>query len=151
MGYLNSEVWSSWFKVTIDNLFVIIDQQSNFSGGDNNTLEQYKNIYYIIYFLLTVIEFLLSGISDAEPRFTSYMKTRDLNPNPLLKAGIFSRIFFVWLIGLIYKGYKNPLEGKDVYDLPPDQKANEVYGSFHKELKKGLISFDSKNIDKFIR
>jgi ATP-binding cassette subfamily C (CFTR/MRP) protein 1 len=93
----------------------------------------------------------LSGISDTEPRFTSYKKSRDLNPNPFLKAGIFSRIFFVWLIGLIYKGYKNPLEGNDVYELLPDQKANEVYGSFHKELKKGLISFDSKNIDKFIR
>lgn len=78
---------------------------------------------------------MLSGFADSSPYISTYKKS--VQPNPILSAGIFNRLFFGWLIELIWKGYKKPLEANDVFELCPDQKTDEVFRDFNREFGKG--------------
>ncbi|KAJ5146344.1 uncharacterized protein N7515_000908 [Penicillium bovifimosum] len=56
-------------------------------------------------------------------------------------ASLFSLATFSWLDPLVLKGYRNPLELEDVWNLTPSQKAATVLKDFRKRQMKGSLAW----------
>ncbi|XP_017579160.1 canalicular multispecific organic anion transporter 2 isoform X1 [Pygocentrus nattereri] len=70
---------------------------------------------FYMYFGLTLAELILSCFNEKPPLFSSVVT--DPNPCPESTAGFLSRLTFWWFTSLAIKGYKNPLETKDLWSL----------------------------------
>ncbi|XP_053473507.1 multidrug resistance-associated protein 1 isoform X2 [Ictalurus furcatus] len=79
---------------------------------------------FYIYYALLLISLILSCISDQLPLFSPAVK--DPNPCPEAGASFLSRISFWWITGLMMRGYKKPLEEKDLWSLNPDDESQMV-------------------------
>lgn len=56
-------------------------------------------------------------------------------------ASLLSLATFAWLDPLVWKGYKQPLELQDVWNLTPSQKAATVLGDFRRRQMKGSLAW----------
>ncbi|XP_026771847.2 multidrug resistance-associated protein 1 isoform X2 [Pangasianodon hypophthalmus] len=79
---------------------------------------------FYIYYALLSISLILSCMSDQLPLFSPTVK--DPNPCPEAGASFLSRISFWWITGLLMRGYKKPLEEKDLWSLNPDDESQMV-------------------------
>ena len=68
--------------------------------------------------------------ADEKPSIRDKKVQRQENPSPKITASFASKISFVWMESLIWKGYKNPLEVKDLWELSPDISLDEVLSRF---------------------
>ena len=68
--------------------------------------------------------------ADEKPRLLDKRVAGQENPSPKITASFASKLSFVWMERLIWKGYKNPLEVKDLWGLSPDICLDEVVSRF---------------------
>ncbi|CAG8111193.1 unnamed protein product [Penicillium olsonii] len=64
-----------------------------------------------------------------------------LEPPTHPKASLLSLATFSWLDTLVLKGYRQPLELQDVWNLTPSQKAANVLSDFRKRQMKGSLAW----------
>ncbi|XP_056627065.1 ATP-binding cassette sub-family C member 3 isoform X2 [Triplophysa dalaica] len=86
---------------------------------------------FYIYFGLTLIELILSCFNEKPPLFSSVVT--DPNVCPETTAGFLSRMTFWWFTGLAIKGYKSPLESKDLWSLNKQDSSELVVPSLLNE------------------
>lgn len=67
----------------------------------------------------------------------------DRKPCPEAHANILSKIFFVWLIPFIYKGWKKPLQDEDLWELRTFERGQYTTNNLLKEYRQ-LESIQSK-------
>ncbi|CAH1122634.1 unnamed protein product [Ceutorhynchus assimilis] len=96
----------------------------------------YQYVSYLIYYPLVLLMFLLNCFADQPPQVTRYPKTR--NPCPEDGASFLSRILFAWFDRMSWKGFRNPLETKDLWDLNPADSSAEVVPIFEKHWQNTL-------------
>jgi len=65
----------------------------------------------------------------------------ELEPPRHPMASLLSLATFAWLDPLVMKGYRQPLELKDVWNLTPSQKAATVLADFRKRQMKGSLAW----------
>uniref|UniRef100_A0A8C1S4N0 ABC-type glutathione-S-conjugate transporter n=1 Tax=Cyprinus carpio TaxID=7962 RepID=A0A8C1S4N0_CYPCA len=70
---------------------------------------------FYIYFGLTLIQLILSCFNEKPPLFSSVVT--DPNACPEITAGFLSKMTFWWFTSMAIKGYKSPLENKDLWSL----------------------------------
>uniref|UniRef100_A0A671QUA1 Canalicular multispecific organic anion transporter 2-like n=1 Tax=Sinocyclocheilus anshuiensis TaxID=1608454 RepID=A0A671QUA1_9TELE len=70
---------------------------------------------FYIYFGLTLIQLILSCFNEKPPLFLSVVT--DPNACPEITAGFLSKMTFWWFTSMAIKGYKSPLENKDLWLL----------------------------------
>uniref|UniRef100_A0AAX7VJX5 ATP-binding cassette, sub-family C (CFTR/MRP), member 3 n=1 Tax=Astatotilapia calliptera TaxID=8154 RepID=A0AAX7VJX5_ASTCA len=70
---------------------------------------------FYFYFSMVVCEFILCCFNEKPPLFSNVVT--DPNPCPEATAGFLSRITFWWFTSMAVKGYKMPLEAKDLWSL----------------------------------
>uniref|UniRef100_A0A673CN08 ATP-binding cassette, sub-family C (CFTR/MRP), member 3 n=1 Tax=Sphaeramia orbicularis TaxID=375764 RepID=A0A673CN08_9TELE len=70
---------------------------------------------FYLYFSLVVCELILCCFNEKPPLFSSVVT--DPNPCPESTAGFLSTITFWWFTSMAIKGYKMPLEAKDLWSL----------------------------------
>ncbi|KAF4093148.1 hypothetical protein AMELA_G00028850 [Ameiurus melas] len=87
-------------------------------------IDLFRYTTFYIYYALLLISLILSCISDQLPLFSPAVK--DPNPCPEAGASFLSRISFWWITGLMMRGYKKPLEEKDLWSLNPDDESQMV-------------------------
>ncbi|XP_050391108.1 ATP-binding cassette sub-family C member 4 [Patella vulgata] len=63
---------------------------------------------------------------------------RHVNPNPVLNANIFSRIFFWWLNPIFKIGYERPLEVQDMYNVNKEDSSDTLGDQLEREWFKEL-------------
>ncbi|XP_039496045.1 multidrug resistance-associated protein 1 isoform X10 [Drosophila santomea] len=90
--------------------------------------EEYKFVSFFIFFTFTSIMLILNCFADGLPRQTKYQ--RGENEIPELSASFLSRITYQWFDKMALKGYRNPLEEKDLWDLRPQDSCSEVMPIF---------------------
>ncbi|XP_017473672.1 PREDICTED: multidrug resistance-associated protein 1 isoform X5 [Rhagoletis zephyria] len=90
--------------------------------------EEYNYVSYMIYFAFSCAMLLLNCFADAMPRETKYKRT--YNEIPESSASFLSRITYTWFDVMAWKGYRNPLEEKDLWDLRPQDSCKEVMPIF---------------------
>ncbi|KAI5627349.1 canalicular multispecific organic anion transporter 2 isoform X3 [Silurus asotus] len=86
---------------------------------------------FYIYFSLTVVELILSCFNEKPPLFSNVIT--DPNPCPESSAGFLSRMTFWWFTRMAIKGYKSPLENKDLWSLNKDDSSKVVVPKLLKE------------------
>lgn len=116
----------------------------------------------MVYYPLVVVMLFINCFSDADPSHigemskdgVSWERTTSIwlewwvingqmissrqNPSPEEKASFPSRLVYQWFDAMIWKGYKKPLEGKDLVDMNFDDKAKNVVPRFDKHWEKSL-------------
>ncbi|XP_032595403.1 multidrug resistance-associated protein 1 isoform X22 [Drosophila grimshawi] len=90
--------------------------------------EEYQFVSFYIFFAFSCVMLVLNCFSDKLPRQTKYH--RGPNEIPELSASFLSRITYRWFDGMALKGYRNPLEEKDLWDLRPQDSCKEVMPTF---------------------
>ncbi|XP_013102325.2 multidrug resistance-associated protein 1 isoform X3 [Stomoxys calcitrans] len=127
--------------------------------------DEYKYTSFMIYFAFCCAMLFLNCFADALPRETKY--TRSSKEIPENSASFLSRITYQWFDTMAWRGYRNPLEEKDLWDLRPQDSCKEVMPIFayywNKNVRKnykvdpsqpkvkfsnGKVSFDNPHGDK---
>ncbi|KAM8717859.1 hypothetical protein ACLKA7_004542 [Drosophila subpalustris] len=90
--------------------------------------EEYQFVSFFIFFAFTCMMLFINCFSDALPRQTKYK--RGPNEIPELSASFLSRITYRWFDSMALKGYRNPLEEDDLWDLRPQDSCKEVMPTF---------------------
>ncbi|KAI5103035.1 canalicular multispecific organic anion transporter 2 isoform X3, partial [Silurus meridionalis] len=102
---------------------------------------------FYMYFSLTVVELILSCFNEKPPLFSNVIT--DPNPCPELSAGFLSRMTFWWFTRMAIKGYKSPLENKDLWSLNEDDSSKVVVPKLLKEweVEKSKLQRSAKEIN----
>ncbi|XP_037958175.1 multidrug resistance-associated protein 1 isoform X4 [Teleopsis dalmanni] len=121
---------------------------------------EYKYVSFMIYFAFSIAMLFLNCFADAMPRETKYNRTSTEMPE--CSASFLSRITYQWFDKMAWKGYRNPLVEKDLWDLRPQDSCKEVMPIFayywnknvrknykvspaqpKAQFKNGVVSFDN--------
>uniref|UniRef100_A0A8C7QKM1 Uncharacterized protein n=1 Tax=Oncorhynchus mykiss TaxID=8022 RepID=A0A8C7QKM1_ONCMY len=86
--------------------------------------DKLRFITFYIYFSLVVSQLILCCFSEKPPLFSNV--DTDPNPCPQSTAGFLSTMTFWWFTSMAIKGYKNPLEAKDLWSLNKRDSSEEV-------------------------
>ncbi|XP_072549871.1 multidrug resistance-associated protein 1 [Salminus brasiliensis] len=89
-----------------------------------DTVNVFRYTTFYIYYALLLISLILSCLSDQPPLFSQAVK--DSNPCPEAGASFLSRISFWWITGMMVKGYRRPLEEKDLWSLNSEDQSQTV-------------------------
>ncbi|XP_017108721.1 multidrug resistance-associated protein 1 isoform X5 [Drosophila bipectinata] len=90
--------------------------------------DEYQYASFFVFFTFTCLMLILNCFADGLPRQTKYQ--RGENEIPELSASFLSRITYQWFDKMALKGYRNPLEEKDLWDLRPQDSCSEVMPVF---------------------
>lgn len=112
---------------------------------DNNIMDTDlpRFILFIIAYALQLISLILSAISEVSPEMEEAAKK-----NPEVGASFLSRITFNWFNRMILKGYAQPLETEDLWELNERDKTQNIYRAFEKtmiqEVKEARRKLDAR-------
>lgn len=95
-----------------------------------DSFAHYNYVTFMICFATSALILVLNFFVDAEPEQTKYPKPE--LPCPELEASFPSKIFFQWFDKFIWKGFRNPLENKDLWSMKPEDMSTEVSPLFQK-------------------
>lgn len=102
---------------TLSVVFAIVPFRSKImlANRENEVKDKLRFTTFYIYFSFTLLELILSCFNEKPPLFSSAVT--DPNACPETTAGFLSRMTFWWFTRLAIKGYKSPLENKDLWSL----------------------------------
>uniref|UniRef100_A0A7N8YLG0 ATP-binding cassette, sub-family C (CFTR/MRP), member 3 n=1 Tax=Mastacembelus armatus TaxID=205130 RepID=A0A7N8YLG0_9TELE len=89
---------------------------------------------FYFYFSLVVLELILCCFNEKPPLFSSVVT--DPNPCPETTAGFLSSMTFWWFTSMAIKGYKMPLEVKDLWSLNQRDCSKKMVPKLLKEWEK---------------
>ncbi|XP_051994835.1 multidrug resistance-associated protein 1 isoform X4 [Xyrauchen texanus] len=123
-GVQSSGVMLNFWLVTIVCATVTFRSKILHALNEPASVDVFRYTTFYIYYALLLISLILSCLSDQPPLFSQAVK--DLNPCPESGASFLSKITFWWITGLMVKGYKRPLEEKDLWSLNSEDKSQRV-------------------------
>ncbi|XP_056257731.1 multidrug resistance-associated protein 1 [Seriola aureovittata] len=88
------------------------------------TVSVWRYTTFYSYYALLLVALFLSSLTDQPPLFSQAVK--DTNPCPEPGASFLSRITFWWITRMMVKGFKRPLEEKDLWSLNPEDRSQRV-------------------------
>ncbi|KAM9210176.1 multidrug resistance-associated protein 1 [Dugong dugon] len=97
-------------------------------------VDVFRDVTFYIYFSLVLVQLVLSCFSDRSPLFSETVN--DPNPCPESSASFLSRITFWWITGMMIRGYRQPLEGTDLWSLNKEDTSEQVVPVLVKNWKK---------------
>nr|CAD7588458.1 unnamed protein product [Timema genevievae] len=109
--------------------------------------EYSPTITYLVYYVISVLVFILTCFVDKPPNFSQHPKVE----KPCLEKSVSfpSRMFFTWLDPLVWKGYRSPLTHDQLWNLNPEDTSRVVVPKFDRRWDKAVreasnISSDGK-------
>ncbi|XP_073684496.1 ATP-binding cassette sub-family C member 3 isoform X2 [Garra rufa] len=103
---------------TISVLCAIVPFRSkiiNPNQSENGDKDKLRIATFYIYFGLTLLQLILSCFNEKPPLFSTVVT--DPSACPEMTAGFLSKMTFWWFTSMAIKGYKSPLENKDLWSL----------------------------------
>ncbi|XP_045924011.1 ATP-binding cassette sub-family C member 3 isoform X6 [Micropterus dolomieu] len=85
------------------------------ASSQNEVTDKLRFTTFYFYFSMVVCELILCCFNEKPPLFSSVVT--DPNPCPETTAGFLSTMTFWWFTSMAIKGYKMPLEDKDLWSL----------------------------------
>lgn len=82
----------------------------------------------MVYFAFVIINFLYTCVGDQEQLESKYPRTKKDCPEN--SSSFLSRIFYSWFDKMAWKGFRNPLEEGDLWDLRAEDQSKEVMPRF---------------------
>ncbi|KAG9477059.1 hypothetical protein GDO78_002449 [Eleutherodactylus coqui] len=105
------------------------------------SIDLFRDVTFYIYFLLVLVELVLSAFPDKPPLFSE--RVSDPNPCPESGASFLSKITFWWISSMMIKGYKRPLETTDLWSLNKEDTSTEVVPVLAKNWEKEYLKAKS--------
>ncbi|KAG8222673.1 hypothetical protein J437_LFUL002555 [Ladona fulva] len=96
----------------------------------------FEFILFMLYYPLLIVQLLLNCFADASPTVQQHPPGK--NPCPEKSASFLSRILFSWYDKLSWKGFRKPLETKDLWNINPEDTAKEVVPQFDRYWEKSV-------------
>lgn len=131
-----------WFILTILAIPQFRDEIREFERREETTIgtEQlswvdYEFISYMIYFPLILVQLLAHLFSDRTPSSSRYAHVKSEKPSPEPKASFIRKIMFLWFDSMAWKGFRNPLEAEDMWDINPEDRSDQMNPRFDKYWK----------------
>uniref|UniRef100_A0A8C2FZH9 Uncharacterized protein n=1 Tax=Cyprinus carpio TaxID=7962 RepID=A0A8C2FZH9_CYPCA len=114
-GVQSSGVLFIFWMISV--LFAIVPFRSKIMNATSFCFQNDKLRFttFYIYFGLTLLQLILSCFNEKPPHFSSVVT--DPNVCPETTAGFISKMTFWWFTSMAIKGYKSPLENKDLWSL----------------------------------
>uniref|UniRef100_A0A8C7VS57 ATP-binding cassette, sub-family C (CFTR/MRP), member 3 n=1 Tax=Oncorhynchus mykiss TaxID=8022 RepID=A0A8C7VS57_ONCMY len=125
----------------------ILQAKYQVRSGEISDKLRFTTFYF--YFSLIVAELILSCFNEKPPLFSNI--DTDPNPCPQSTAGFLSTMTFWWFTSMAIKGYKNPLEAKDLWSLNKRDSSEVVVPKLLREwevdfyLRYSLCGFNTKS------
>ncbi|XP_072208129.1 ATP-binding cassette sub-family C member 3 isoform X6 [Excalfactoria chinensis] len=110
--------------------------------AQNHVNERFRSATFYIYFVLLIIELILSCFKEKPPFFSP--ASTDPNPSPELTSGFLSRLTFWWFTSFAIRGYKKPLEDKDLWSLNEDDVSKNIVQKLSREWDKEKAECEQK-------
>uniref|UniRef100_A0A3B5KTS4 ATP-binding cassette, sub-family C (CFTR/MRP), member 3 n=1 Tax=Xiphophorus couchianus TaxID=32473 RepID=A0A3B5KTS4_9TELE len=118
-----------WF---LSLLCAIVPFRSKILKGGVPDKLRFTSFYF--YFGLILLELVLCCLNEKPPLFSNVVT--DPNPCPEATAGFLSTVTFWWFTSLAIKGYKMPLEAKDLWSLNQRDSSKKIVPKLLKEWEK---------------
>lgn len=110
----------------------------------DDSYEEYFFTSYLIFFIFSLAVWILNCYADKEPLQTKYPKSQ--KPYPEQGASFLSRLFYTWFDPLAWKGYRRPLEQKDLWDMNPEDSSKEIMPIFLKYWDRSVAKASGYNL-----
>uniref|UniRef100_A0A8D3CKI2 ATP-binding cassette, sub-family C (CFTR/MRP), member 3 n=1 Tax=Scophthalmus maximus TaxID=52904 RepID=A0A8D3CKI2_SCOMX len=127
-----------WF---LSVLCAIVPFRSKILQASSKVTDKLRFTTFYFYFGLVVCELILCCFNEKPPLFSNAVT--DPNPCPETSAGFLSTMTFWWFTSMAIKGYKMPLEAKDLWSLNQRDSSKvmvpKLLKEWEKELGPGLI------------
>ncbi|XP_073722695.1 ATP-binding cassette sub-family C member 3 isoform X2 [Misgurnus anguillicaudatus] len=130
-GVQSSGVLFIFWTITVLCAIVPFRSKIILSNQENGVEDKLRFTTFYIYFGLTLLELILSCFNEKPPLFSNVVT--DPNVCPETTAGFLSRMTFWWFTSMAIKGYKSPLENKDLWSLNKQDSSEVVVPSLLKE------------------
>ncbi|XP_068161646.1 ATP-binding cassette sub-family C member 3 isoform X2 [Antennarius striatus] len=112
------------------------------ASSQSEVTDKLRFTTFYFYFGLVVCELILCCFNEKPPLFSNV--NTDPNPCPETTAGFLSTITFWWFTSLAIKGYKMPLEAKDLWSLNRRDSSKVMVPRLLKEWDKEQTKAKSK-------
>ncbi|XP_063235805.1 multidrug resistance-associated protein 1-like isoform X3 [Bacillus rossius redtenbacheri] len=99
-----------------------------------------ESVVYVIYYPLVLATLLLNCFGDSAPTVSEYVSVK--NPCPEQNASFLSKLFFSWFDRLAWRGFRKPLEMKDLWNMNPQDTAREIVPVFDKHWEATRRKYD---------
>uniref|UniRef100_A0A670K1B7 ABC-type glutathione-S-conjugate transporter n=1 Tax=Podarcis muralis TaxID=64176 RepID=A0A670K1B7_PODMU len=86
--------------------------------------EPFHRVISYVHFTLVVLELILCCFVDHPPFFSKV--GNEANPCPEAGASFASKITFWWFAGLLWKGYRQPLQAEDLWSLARENSSEDI-------------------------
>uniref|UniRef100_A0A7N6BWN4 ATP-binding cassette, sub-family C (CFTR/MRP), member 3 n=1 Tax=Anabas testudineus TaxID=64144 RepID=A0A7N6BWN4_ANATE len=104
------------------------------ASSQSEVTDKLRFTTFYFYFTLVVCELILCCFNEKPPLFSNVVT--DPNPCPETTAGFLSRMTFWWFTSMAIKGYKMPLEAKDLWSLNQRDSSKAMVPTLLKEWEK---------------
>jgi ATP-binding cassette, subfamily C (CFTR/MRP), member 1 len=91
---------------------------------------EYQFYSYMVYFGLLLINLVLNCFADSPPRHTTFVQPS--RPSPEMASSFLKKLFFLWFDTMTWKGFRQPLEVHDMWDVNPENTSRELNPVFDK-------------------
>uniref|UniRef100_A0A6Q2XST6 ABC-type glutathione-S-conjugate transporter n=1 Tax=Esox lucius TaxID=8010 RepID=A0A6Q2XST6_ESOLU len=105
----------------------------------SNDLVRY--MAFFSYFSLQLAQLFLCCFADQPPEGKTVV-----NACPVQDASFLSKILFWWFTGLVVKGYRTPLEAKDLWNLREEDRSNKIISDLEEEALQHLHSHHTNSL-----
>ncbi|XP_063605857.1 multidrug resistance-associated protein 1-like [Penaeus indicus] len=112
------------------------------SEETKDDVNTFRFVTYMVYFPLTVVMLVLNCFGDATPEYVDF--DRGEKPCPEVGSSFFNRILFAWMDSLIWKGYRRPLELKDLWSLTYENASRTIVKRWNKNWRKSVAKKEKK-------
>ncbi|XP_053328289.1 multidrug resistance-associated protein 1-like isoform X2 [Spea bombifrons] len=96
-------------------------------------IDRVRLTLFVLYFILVLVQCILCIFNDKPPFFSNIKKEQ--NPCPVLNASFLSQVTFSWFTEIMFRGYKQPLKGEDIWSLRKCDTAEEILDTFSKAIQ----------------
>uniref|UniRef100_A0A8C8ZR90 Multidrug resistance-associated protein 1 n=1 Tax=Prolemur simus TaxID=1328070 RepID=A0A8C8ZR90_PROSS len=133
-GVQSSGVMLTFWLVALLCALAILRSKIVTALKEDAQIDVFRDVTFYVYFSLVLVQLVLSCFSDRSPLFSETIN--DPNPCPESGASFLSRITFWWITGLMIRGYRQPLEGSDLWSLNREDTSEQVVPVLVKNWKK---------------
>uniref|UniRef100_A0A672T498 ABC-type glutathione-S-conjugate transporter n=1 Tax=Sinocyclocheilus grahami TaxID=75366 RepID=A0A672T498_SINGR len=88
-----------------------------------------RYLAFFSYFALQLAQLFLSCFADQAPSGKAVLK----NACPVQDASFLSKILFWWFSGLLFKGYRSPLQAEDLWSLREEDTSEKIISDLEEE------------------
>ncbi|XP_021092874.1 multidrug resistance-associated protein 1 isoform X2 [Heterocephalus glaber] len=133
-GVQSSGIMLTFWLIALLCALVIFRSRVTTALKESAKVSLFRDITFYLYFFLVLIQLVLACFSDRLPLFSETIN--DPNPCPESGASFLSRITFWWITGLMVQGYRQPLEGGDLWSLNKEDTSEQVVPVLVRNWKK---------------